>query len=309
MSDFNAFFRCLRDLSAPLPPARSDEPARRLLIDHALGQIARGLACQGLDALLFKGAALVQTIYARGAVRPMSDIDMLARRGESARIVGALQAIGAQFQHPAGRSKSAALLGENGLLLPQGSLGTWIEVHAHIGKAVPRPIDLDACFQRSRPLPAHPSLYIPSAEDHVLLIAVDASQNEFRYPQACLDIEMLFRSGLDFASLLERARRFQAETALYAALEILYFLGAASIRRDYIEALRPSWPRRAALSLLFRSQQPGLFPRARGSFRLGLVWMLRQALLRDDQIAYIQGVLRYARARMSERLPAGTQSP
>ena len=241
MSDLSAFFRCLRDTSAPLPQACGDEPALRLLIDHALLQIARGLANQGLDALLFKGAALVHSIYARGSARPMSD--------------------------------------------------------------------LDACFQRSRALIAHPSLYVPSAEDHVLLIALDASQNEFRYPQACFDIEMLFRAGVDFAFLLERARRFQAETALYAALEILYFLGAASIRRDYIEALRPSWMRRLALSLLFRSPAPNLFPRARGPHRLGLVWMLRQALLRDDQIAYIHGVLRYSKTRMSERFLNEPKSP
>lgn len=307
MSDLEAFFQCLRDARAPLPKASADELARRLLQQNALERIAQSLTKSRLDALLFKGAALLQKVYPAQASRPMSDIDMLARPGQNALLVQALKEGGAKYQEPKERPKSAALLGESGFLVPQGNLGSFVEVHAHIGKAVPRPIEIDALFARSRPLRQHPSLLIPSPEDHALLIAIDASQNEFRYPRALLDIEMLFRQGLDFGLLVERARRFQAQTALFEALQTLYFLGAASISKAHLEALRPSWIQRALLSFLFQAPQPKQFPRARGPYRLGLVWMLRQGLLRDDKGAYILGVLRYGAARLGESVQGNSR--
>lgn len=299
-ADFSILLKCLRDPQVAPPRPDLDERARALLREHALSHIAQALAHQNLDALLFKGAALVRTVYPKGAARPMSDIDMLARPGESSWVVQALVDAGATPESPLRRPYSGALLGESGLLLRLGNLSMWIEVHAHAGKLVPVPIALDECFARASRLSALPSLYVPSLEDHALLIAVDASQNEFRNPMALLDLELLFRAGMDWAALLACARRYRCTVPLFLALSILRSLGAASVRPEHMGAVAAhlSPLRRAALSAVFERRANGLF--ARGDFRLGLPWMLRQFPMRDDVGAYARGLLHYAGVRVYE---------
>jgi hypothetical protein len=51
-----------------------------ILIYEELSQVLRGLRNAGIDVLIFKGAALAETVYRHIGMRKMSDVDMLVRK-------------------------------------------------------------------------------------------------------------------------------------------------------------------------------------------------------------------------------------
>ena len=71
----------------------------QLILGH--GQRAlRALADAGIPAIALKGAALVQTVYAQPALRPMEDYDLLVPRDQFARAVKVLLDGAWEFQPP-----------------------------------------------------------------------------------------------------------------------------------------------------------------------------------------------------------------
>ena len=59
-----------------------------------LRAILRRLNAAGIPVILLKGAALIETVYQRAALRPMSDLDLLVRREDVARVVETLGSLG-----------------------------------------------------------------------------------------------------------------------------------------------------------------------------------------------------------------------
>jgi hypothetical protein len=290
-----SLLRLLRDAAAA-PRPTPGEHAAALLRAHLLPRIARALAAEGQRALLVKGAALALTVYPDVAARPMSDIDLLVQRDRSAAIVAALVRAGGVEHPPAGRPWSAALLGETGISMRAGAMSLLVEVHTTLDKIVPRPIDERALFERATPAPLLPGLSIPAPEDHALLIALHAAGHDFHHPIALLDLELLFRRGLDFSALTARARAFRLGTVMFIALRALRELGAASITDAHVAAFDPGPARRALLERRLRADLETAAP------ALGLAWIVSQTSLRDDLGAWALGVLRYAAVRGVERL-------
>lgn len=286
-----ALLRLIRDPAAAPRPTPADHAAA-LLRAHLLPRIARALAAEGQRALLVKGAALALTVYPDAAARSMSDIDLLVRREDSDRIVAALVGAGGAAHPPQGRPWSAALLGELGITLPAGAMSLLVEVHTSLDKIAARPIDTGALFARATEAPGLPGLSVPAPADHALLIALHAAGHDFHHPIALLDLELLFRRGLDFGALTARARAWRLGTVMFLLLRSLRELGAASITSAHVAAFEPSLARRALLQRREGAAAP----------ELGLPWILGQAPLRDDLGVFALGVLRYAAVRAAERL-------
>lgn len=69
-----------------------DYTARRnLFLLHELQEVLDGLTTAGIEAVIFKGAALAEHVYQNIALRPMSDLDLLIRRDH---LSAAIEAIG-----------------------------------------------------------------------------------------------------------------------------------------------------------------------------------------------------------------------
>jgi hypothetical protein len=71
----------------------------QLILEHGQ-RVLRTLADAGIPAIVLKGAALVQTVYAEPALRPMEDFDVLVPREQFARAVRLLRAEEWVFQPP-----------------------------------------------------------------------------------------------------------------------------------------------------------------------------------------------------------------
>jgi hypothetical protein len=295
-----ALLRVLSDLSAKPRPSGPEAHAAALLRGRVLSRLSAALSAEGLDALLVKGAALALTVYPPAA-RPMSDIDLLVRPGARAQTIAALARKGFAEHPPKARPMSGELLGESLLTLVSGSISSVVEVHTTLDKIVPRPVDERGLFERARPAPDLPALFIPSPEDHVLLIALHAAGHEFHHPVAFLDIELLLRGGLNIEILARRARAWRLGSVMFIAMATLRALGAASVTDAHVSAFDPGPLRRAAIA---RFYSIGSYPVARSPLRLGLPWILRQTPLRDDLGAWLRGVAHYALLRAADRLVA-----
>jgi len=260
-----------------------------MLHAHALREIARALTAAKVDALLVKGAALALTVYADPAARPMADIDLLVREGDSDRVVAALVAAGCTVRPEPGRAHSAPLMGETALYLHAGAMTELVEVHTSLSKAVDRPAA--GLFERASPAPALPGLLVPADEDHTLLIALHAAGHDFTHPLGFLDLELLLRRGLDVRVLVERARAWKVTGVMFAMLSAMQQLGAASVTEELVAAFDPGPLRRELLR----------HAAARGPLAPGLGWFVAQIPLRDDPVAWLGGAVRYAAARAKDR--------
>ena len=265
-----------------------------------LERIGRGLADAGLAAVLIKGAALALTHYRSPWARAMSDIDLIAPVGEEARAVAALLGAGCETQAVgADRPLTTPAFGETVLVTRLGKFEQTVELHARLDKMVARPVDYAAVFRRARPAPELPGLLVPDPVDHALLIVLQLAGHEFRHEIGFVDLDLLLRGDFDTAAFIARAREWSLETACWIAFATLLALDAPSARpaAALVAELKPGPLRRAAVSA---SYDVGNYPVARGAFALGWPWVLRQAPLRDDVLAWTTGLARFAWLRARE---------
>ncbi|MDI3285116.1 nucleotidyltransferase family protein [Polyangium sp. 15x6] len=291
----------LRDPRAVMPAPAPQAHAEAMLRAHVLEQISRALVARGERAMLVKGAALALTVYPSPAARPMCDVDLLVPPRRERAVIEALAAAGLELHENRFRPKSREMLGETQLVARAGEMRLLVEVHGTLDKIVPRPIDLAAVEERAKPAPALPGLFVPSAEDHALLVALHAAGHEFRHDMAWLDLSFLLRAGLDTGILVERARDFRLGTVMFVVLSTLRALGAASVDPALVQAFDPGLLRRAALVPFY---DVGGFPVPRTKAALGVRWVVGQTPLRDDLGAWARGLARYAAARVADRIAA-----
>jgi hypothetical protein len=146
--------------------------------------------------------------------------------------------------------------------------------------------------------PSPTATFSPCPEDHALLVALHLAASEFHHPVGFVDLELLFRAGLDLEALARRADRWKLRSALYVALAALRALEAPSISADTLTRFFPGRLRRRALGLFYALDS---YPAALGTLRLGTWWVLRQTPLRDDLGPWTVGVGRYGLTRALER--------
>lgn len=275
-------------------PALADKAAA-LGRGAVLDLVGSVVTSTGSQALLVKGAGLSH-LYPSPWLRPMADLDLLVRAGDLEQIATALSAFGFTRQ-PSDRRLTEPLL-EVGFHAPAPHQGL-IELHTSMDKVIQRRIDIDAVFQRAT-ASAWPGLLCPSLEDQVLFVTLHLASDEFRHTTGLVDLEVLIAAGANLQLVAERAREWQARTALYLTLRTFSHLLEHSATADRIVArLEPSRHRSRLLRTHFAV---GQWPVAKRPTRLGLPWFYGQALLHDDPVGFMRKLSSYSFMRLCERL-------
>jgi hypothetical protein len=176
--------------------------------------LGRELAAAGCEALLLKGAALLEGPYAGAAGRrPLSDLDLLIHPYQSRKVTRVLERLGLVRLDP-GRWRGDGfeidlhrdLLGMEG----QG-----------LASLSPFRIDQESLFWRSLPAKnGGPGLRIADPVDQVLHLAIHGQKHAFCRLVWLLDLALLLPS-VEPGELLARAKEWRAERALAAALALL----------------------------------------------------------------------------------------
>jgi hypothetical protein len=227
---------------------------------------------QGRKLLLLGGAAFAEALYPHVGFRPVLDIQLLLRKVDVEGFTGYLSHHDFAPEPEDAASGATRVLsdGRTPLYLYADVLGT------------ERRAELQGLFERARPMRAFgPSVFRPDLEDALLLECLDHARRGYEVPLLhFLDMRELvtgakwmggvYSRPLDVPALLERARAWRLERALYTSLAITerLFPEAAS-------SVAPALPplRRATRELLERLvvtpvATPGRKTEFRGSDRL-----------------------------------------
>ncbi len=132
-----------------------------LLLRHRLRAIASALGERGLRAVVLKGPQFADRLYPDPALRPFTDLDLLAAPAAVPQVEAALTAIGYRPEPAPGR-KHAGGYGERAWRLPEAPTGA-VEVHWNLVNSPPlrrrvsvefADLQLEAADGAPRPTPA-----------------------------------------------------------------------------------------------------------------------------------------------------------
>jgi len=227
---------------------------------------------EGRKLLLMGAASFADTLYPHVAFRPVLELQLLLKRMDVEGFAGYL----AQHEFRPEPHEPA-----HGALKVVSDGRTAIFLYADVLGAERR-AEVQGIFDRSKPMKMYgPSLFRPDLEDAVLLVCLEQAREGYQVPWlSFVDLRELMTGAkamggvysrpVDVAVLLERAKAWKLERALYTSLSIV-----ARLFPQTAEALAPALPplRRATRELLERlvvqpASEPGKMSHIRGSERL-----------------------------------------
>ncbi|MFE8605641.1 nucleotidyltransferase family protein [Archangium violaceum] len=227
---------------------------------------------EGRKLLLVGAASFADSLYPHVAFRPVLEIQMLLRRMDVDGFAGFL----AQNEfHPEPEAPAHGAI----KVLSDGR--TAIHLYADV-LGTSRRAEVQGIFDRAKPMKMYgPSLFRPDLEDAVLLVCLEQAREGYQVPWlSFVDLRELMTGAkamggvysrpVDVAALLERAKAWKLERALYTSLSIV-----SGLFPETAEALKPALPplRRATRELVDRlvvqpASVPGKMSHVRGSERL-----------------------------------------
>jgi hypothetical protein len=253
-----------QNVQAQLTQLTRETAARNLRGMHQLQELTARL--NGRSPLIaLKGACLARTCYRDVSLRPMLDLDVLARESDLPAVREALRCLGYE-QSP--RAQGIPHTHHEAPYVKRGLLN--IELHRSL-LCQPDPfcIDPEGLWARAAPAAGTPGLLYLCQEDQLLHVCLHAGYhhqlNIGLY--AFIDIAASVRSqGLDWQRVIGRARQWKAERCLFLMLEMARTLVGAEVPREVLNELRPGDFAddivRMALSAVYNKRSNGYEPNA-----------------------------------------------
>jgi hypothetical protein len=235
----------------------------------------------GTATLILKGAALARTVYPDQSLRPMSDLDILVRRGDAlrtiawllsqgwkavdrrvARRLGIFLRVDATGAAPA--EVEARILQREGIAFARGTIE--LDLHWHVLHHRGWPGADDAFWDGSTETTVGAArTRIPNATDSLLHVCEHGSRwNKVPPIRWVADALMILRAGdtaIDWGRLVRRARELQVAFALAAMLGYLREHFDAAVPASHLaelRAVRTTWVERAEHRMTNRP--PGELP-------------------------------------------------
>jgi hypothetical protein len=233
---------------SPAPPAvletleaaYYETAARNLRLLAALDEILAGLDAAGIPAIVLKGAALVETVYADPALRPMSDLDVLVHPHDLAASVEVVRTLGyAETGQPLppNHRHHPALIGPDGRVP--------VELHRFLTEEhTPGHFDLSGFWDRAQPGVRGPRHLVPAPEDLLAHLCMHFLANRVYRSEGALgqvrDIAEVVRRGIDWRLVEDETSRHGLGVPVYAGLLAAQKLLGAPVPGGILERGRPS---------------------------------------------------------------------
>ena len=271
------------NLEYRLPAAGAPEWARDRLLSIYQGSVNDNVMklvnfkrtvdeLEGRKLVLLGGAAYVDVLYPHVAFRPVLEIQVLLRRMEVEPFANYLSNHG--FRPEADDTGSGAVK-----VVSDGRTPVFLFAEVLGGQ---RREALNGVFERARAIPMYgASMYRPELEDAVLLTCLEQARHGYQVPWlSYVDLRELLTGAkwmggvysrpLQVEVLLERARAWKLERALYASLAVVERLFPET--SEVVKAATPGL-RKATQELLRRlvvepASEPGQMSHVRGTDRL-----------------------------------------
>ncbi len=313
-------YRDLRRKAWPIPAGAMDELAdlyhvhlrRNLRLYRALAAIVTDFRNAGLPVLVLKGAHLAEGVYGNPGVRPMSDIDLLAAKGDLGGVERRLKGLGFRAAAALGRlpqdieAKISKELPE--YIHPSG---VRVDVHWTIADPGDVAIDGQGLWARSVRVSlggAEAAGLCP--EDLILHIALHAIRHDKLEAGllALCDIREIVAAagaGLDWTALTMRAREWKAGNGVGLALRLARDLLAVPVPDEILAALPPGGVDERIVRLAMEKMASGARRDASLTPNLRLLWSRRPFHVKLTR--YLRSLFP-ARAEMARMYPAAASA-
>lgn len=233
-----------------------DTIAANLWLLEGAARAVRALDAASVDALVLKGASLIDAVYAIDE-RRMADVDVLVRGRDLRRAEAALAELGAErvvwTDRPLGGRAHYACA----YTLPGG---VEIDVHTALATAPRWRAPVDLLFERSAPMQLNDSVaaHRLGNEDLLLYVAINQASDDFASDaRPALDAARIVeRLPIAWDEVVTRARAWRCTVALWLTLEHARRHAGAAIPERVRRALRPATARRAVLERLLALDAP-----------------------------------------------------
>jgi len=208
-----------------------------------------------IDVLLLKGAGLAHSAYARPSERPMGDIDLLVRPDVAPRARDLALANGWARRHDVPEERSYAEHQHLSPLEDADGLQIGLELHtALFTHQAPFQLPSEQLWEGARRITiAGRPAYVPSPEDQLLHAALHfawSHEMTFGAFRTLRDVErILAASQIEWATVVEKARRARGATCCYWTLRLARDLAGVQVPPEVMAELSPRLPERVLRAL------------------------------------------------------------
>jgi hypothetical protein len=229
------------EVRARLENIRILEIAKAMVRLHHVDELGALALRAGMDLYLLKGAAFATTLYPDPGLRPMSDIDVLARPGDFESWCRELSRLG----------YSLIDVSDHARCYRREATGVLVELHRELTSAAAfLGLEIRAILSRARPVdPAGaPGLSTLSWEDHLLHLCLHGSfQHGFRQPglNAWDALSIVERTDFDFDLFVALAREGRLAPWVYGGLSMTNATFESPKLSGLLSALADAVPRAA----------------------------------------------------------------
>lgn len=212
---------------------------RNLSIFRQLHELT-GYLGPGIPLIVLKGACLARTMYSDCALRPMGDVDVLARPEHEETVAAALEHLGYRRKDVRFPEMYIGCHHDVPFVRPNAAA---IELHRLLDQPeAPFRIDYDALWARAAPAEGARGCHYLSAEDLLLHLCIHAGYHHQLNIGLYAFIDMGLMCGhplLNWPTFIERAREWQAERCAALTLHLAAHLTGASVPAAVLAALEP----------------------------------------------------------------------
>ncbi|MDP2939669.1 MAG: nucleotidyltransferase family protein [Candidatus Omnitrophota bacterium] len=220
---------------------------RNWLIQLELHKVVLLLNQEGIEAIVLKGASLLETVYKNIGLRPMSDVDLLVKRKNLTKIRAVLQ--GAGYQKPDFLDQeSLEKFGGEVYLYKEG--GVFLDIHTNLSQYerfqdVFR-IDLDEeIWNKSKIIKGSQGDLRILNPNHLIMhlcmhhAIVHSFAGLFRFCDI-REVILTYQKDIDWPYLIVKARLYKMKRIVYYSLVLTQQLFGKIISEDILEALKPN---------------------------------------------------------------------
>jgi hypothetical protein len=214
-----------------------------LFLTGELFKLLKLFDAHSIAAIPYKGPTLAGLAYGNLALRQFGDLDLLLRRTDIPQARALLLAHGYQPDFPLPPNQENAYLDSLCQLpLRHEKTGCLVELHSHV---VPRafafPLEPEELWQRRTLFSLNGNKMLTlAAEDLLLVLCAHGTKHVWSSLGWICDVAQLLRvqSNLDWAALLERARRLRSQRLLLLGLLLAHDLLQAPLPEDLVHQAR-----------------------------------------------------------------------
>jgi hypothetical protein len=241
---------------------------KNLMLEEQIYIILESMYRENLSIILFRGFALMETLYHNPGLRIMVDVDILVKEEELKKISDILIQLGYKesAEHKEGSRRYNIVFSK--YFLPNKSLV--IEVHRSLAPARPYKISLPRLWERTQEkIINNQKLLYLSQEDTFLSLAVHLRRHTRRLTlKFLLDIaELLNMSGdkLDWAYIKDSARNNHIVTTVYLSLYLAKKILMAIVSPKILNEFRPNIIKCFLMRLIINKGNFFIFKKWRGT--------------------------------------------